>query len=626
MESVEQRPAIGILQEQRDRLSGIWEQRRQIITSLQQANEEQPTNPLEEMRRLRRGEVMRRLEVSINRRIVPHLAQLEEQLTGSMSQLAADYIRGLATAKRDLRSVDLNYYRRGLLTEEEFTSYRQAVEQLEQKPQYDPLLQTALEIYQPQKQVVPPPQEPARPVAQEEEQKQEAELERIQILQDAINSFDNLTETEKRLLTVGSHYSEEKPGSNQDWAREIYGVDANLKKAVDSLHKNRNRALEKVSSKMEMVTVWPEGRGPGRKTAYYLKLKERVAVTEPETVTPPAAEEKRGELPGYILDEINRTITIEGRTFSLTSRFVEFLKPLMTGRPVAIPKLDQILSRLNIKSPAAIVKADIERSVKKKFIETTRDNVAGCYVYFIPTSAQKELDLEKLQDELDQLRARRTRLEQQTQTLVNGQPIVDPAWLLPIDEKIKELEDLLGIKPTELKEIELQPEDIVETTVGRAAQQMEGVEVVPYEPSAEEVRSVEENKILSYVSSSINTNQKISFEALQRELFSPKRVGRAPGGGSRLLIYPVKELKEMFQSALRKIREEALVSSLKKGWGEQDKILWDSLAQAAQKLSGSDMEDFIRKVRSEIDWAEREFYRNSPPPENGGNRVHYIKL
>lgn len=695
----------------------------------------------------------------------------------------------------------------------------------------------------------------------EEQQERVAELKRIQALQDAINSFDNLTILQRKSLEVGVIYFQARPGSNKDWAKLMnYGENVPEDEAVNRLLISRRKALEKTKGRIEMGN-----ERQGREMAHYLILKE--AILTAAAPTPPeqrpavgkeqarerkmaalkflmdnreadveeairmvgllknralfaltgqagelfvkavkigrvtweerqlwdkikefsgvaddnqvpkafaqklharfyperkAAEPETAVLPGYTLDETGRTLTMRGQTYKLTARFVEFLKPLMAGRPVAISELDQILNGLNIKSPAAIVKADIEKSFKQKFIETVGDRKTG-YSYVIPQAAisaeaapaapeaekpsgqkpetsenrrkkgqesrlvfekalpdgqiitiqgklradvfdqivttskdnpmtleqlsmavygfynsdrkslnnhihslrkllekrgytiiqpvapqqrargelgryylqkmekeeevsQQQPDLEKLQNELDELRARRARLEPKTQTQVNGQPIVDPALLLPIDEKIKELEDLLGTKPSELEEIELKPEDIVETTVDRAAQYMEGVEVVLYEPSAEEVRSLEETKILTYIVSTINASQKISFEALQQELFSPKRVGRSPGGGRRLLIYQAKELKKMLQSALRKIREEALVPSLKEGWGEQDKILWDSLTQAAQRLSGSDMEDFTRRVRLEIDRAEREFYRNSPPSENEGNRVHYIRL
>jgi len=406
------------------------------------------------------------------------------------------------------------------------------------------------------------------------------------------------------------------PIASSIWTEGLWGDQVDVRVRRDRLTGALMRRLREKLHKhdLSVVNVAPgQGKQPGSEAVYDL-----VRTAEPKTPTLESEEE-------------NKTLTINGKTINLTERFMLFIKPLISGGLVSISSLDQILKAHNIKSRAAIVKADLERAVDRKFIETVGSQKEGFAYRLIRQSpvieeVEEELDREKLQAELDELRARRERIELQTQTLVDGQPLIDPALLLPIEEKIRELENLLGVKPSELDEIELKPEDIVETTVDRAAQYVEDVDVVLYEPSEEEVRSMEETKILTYVATMIDTNQKVSFEALQRELFSDKRVGRAPGGGRRLFIYQAKELKDMFDSALRKIREEAVIPSLKEGWSDQDQQLWADLTQAAHRLSGSDMSDFIRKIRLEIDRAEREFYRNSPPPENGGNKVHYIRL
>jgi len=147
----------------------------------------------------------------------------------------------------------------------------------------------------------------------------------------------------------------------------------------------------------------------------------------------------------------------------------------------------------------------------------------------------------------------------------------------------------------------------------------EEVEVIPYEPSEEEKRSEEETRILDVIVSSLLSNPKLRFEVLQRQLFSQERINQMSGVGLRYDIYQAQELKEKFASAFRKMREEAEIFRLRALWKDEEKWLWEKVQLLLSRLSGGDVEDFIQKIKREIDRAEKEFFRNYPPENNQKN-------
>jgi len=266
-----------------------------------------------------------------------------------------------------------------------------------------------------------------------------------------------------------------------------------------------------------------------------------------------------------------------------------------------------------------------KRGLAKLNLQAVIEGKGDQATVYLERLAQK--DTAKLQAELEELIARRDSL----QAKLDQGILENHDHMVPIVRRIAELEALLEItkageekNEVEVEGIELKPEDIVITPTD--TETSADVLIIPYEPSEEEKRSDEETKILDFVVSTLLANMRISFEDLQKELFSDKRIGKAPGGGRRLFIYQAKELKEMLRSALRKIREEAEITDLRKEWGSGDEQIWYKLHTAALKYSGGDMVDFLSKAAQEIDRAEREFYRNSPSPEKGGDKVAWIKI
>ncbi|MDP3973865.1 MAG: helix-turn-helix domain-containing protein [Candidatus Daviesbacteria bacterium] len=135
-----------------------------------------------------------------------------------------------------------------------------------------------------------------------------------------------------------------------------------------------------------------------------------------------------------------------------------------------------------------------------------------------------------------------------------------------------------------------------------------------------------ENKLLNYITSTILDKKRLHFETLQKELFSDERITDAPEGGKRLKVYQAAELKDMFRSAFRKVEGEAQSEELRSLWSEQDEKLWDNVQCSINVLTKGNTKVFITRILQKISAAEREFYKNSLPPENGGNKVTSIRL
>lgn len=149
--------------------------------------------------------------------------------------------------------------------------------------------------------------------------------------------------------------------------------------------------------------------------------------------------------------------------------------------------------------------------------------------------------------------------------------------------------------------------------------------VVPYEPSEDEVRSEEENKILQFIVDILSRNRNFTFEDLQKAVYSESRVRRLAVGKRQIPIYQASELKDMFVSALRKFREEAVILSLRETWSDDEIELWGNLQLVARRISGDDWESFSRTVRARIDGAQRTFY-SSLPEEERSRRILWIDL
>lgn len=150
-----------------------------------------------------------------------------------------------------------------------------------------------------------------------------------------------------------------------------------------------------------------------------------------------------------------------------------------------------------------------------------------------------------------------------------------------------------------------------------------GVLVIPYEPTEDEQRSDEETKILQFVVEALSRNRTITFEELQKATSPESRI-RTVAGKRQLPIYQAHELKEMFNAALRKFREESAILNLKEQWDGAELKLWADL-QAVMRRFGNDTEGFTRAVKAMIDACERRFY-NSLPEEERQRRILWIDL
>lgn len=150
--------------------------------------------------------------------------------------------------------------------------------------------------------------------------------------------------------------------------------------------------------------------------------------------------------------------------------------------------------------------------------------------------------------------------------------------------------------------------------------------VIPYEPSEDEVRSKEENKILQFIVDILSRNRNFTFEDLQKAVYSESRIRRLAGGKRQIPIYQASELKDMFVSALRKFREEAAILSLRETWSDDEIELWGNLQLVVRRISGDDWESFSRTtVRARIDGAQRTFYSSLPEKERS-RRILWIDL
>ena len=201
-------------------------------------------------------------------------------------------------------------------------------------------------------------------------------------------------------------------------------------------------------------------------------------------------------------------------------------------------------------------------------------------------------------------------------------------FLRPIEQE--QVTTQVGIE-TQVTEPPAEEETIIEEEVGVEAIEKETsqrkrpdeqITIIPYEVTEEEKRSRKETLILDAIVSSLLNNPKIRFEDLQRYLYSSERA-KPILGGQLVYVYQAQELKEKFSSALSKMREEAVIEKLRESWDENDKLLWEKLQQAINKMAGGDIEFFLRKVKEEITRSERRFYRDYPP--GSGQKVLWVR-
>lgn len=142
------------------------------------------------------------------------------------------------------------------------------------------------------------------------------------------------------------------------------------------------------------------------------------------------------------------------------------------------------------------------------------------------------------------------------------------------------------------------------------------LEELPYTFSPEEKRSEEETKILDTIASTIISSGRVRFDDLQRQLRNDVARIKIVGGEEWYYYYQASELISKFFFGFTKLRVESEISNIRERWSEEDKKLWEKIQSLTKKLSGGDVDDFRKKIREEIQRAERVFYRDNPP-ENG---------
>lgn len=263
------------LEARHQKVSGIITSREQKITGLPP----RPDNPLELMSWKRREHVSNVLQRSIDQRLKPEVEHLELQIAEQLVPTAREYEEKLLKAQRDLKRIELRVASgRMESSPEELEQFRAAVREVEERPLSDSLLAKALELIRQPTQpttsevvaaVAPTPIEGG---VQPKEEISEEEKQRREKLVETLNSFTNLTVTERKILEAGILYSEQNRGFDKKWAREVYGNDIPLRMATKRLSASRKNALTKVEAKIEMVTILPDGKN--RESTHYFRLKE----------------------------------------------------------------------------------------------------------------------------------------------------------------------------------------------------------------------------------------------------------------------------------------------------------------------------------------------------------------
>ncbi len=154
------------------------------------------------------------------------------------------------------------------------------------------------------------------------------------------------------------------------------------------------------------------------------------------------------------------------------------------------------------------------------------------------------------------------------------------------------------------------------------------LEVIPYKPKPEEMRTTEETRIIGALNSQLLKSAggiRIYFDQLQASIKSEDKM-RVSHGEQLYWICHADEIKKLFESGIRKLRDESVIPGLREKWGEQDETLWQETQGLIRKLSReNDFEEYVRLVKALVDSSERLFYRQFPP-KNGGKRTDWIKL
>lgn len=671
------------LEQESQRLSKITEQRQQLFDEIGDGTGRVKADTIERARKI--GRVRFRLNLSEQRafahldQITQELENLTETLREPLISLAQSHIKEVASKKESLDEIR-KYTNEGFLAKEILEKFEQEYRIVAAKPGTDPILKKGIEFLQQkqeqEKQVaeavpsapeeVPPTPAPIQPEAEtpiepvgKKSELEEAEAYVMQIRKQHARGLikdEELQEAEKELgklkgQVAPAETKEEKqlPKLVVDLTADKITIDGRaieIKSAAQMaifMHFVRNPQQIILEEDLTRIANEAGSKNPKAGAQMVFGLRQKF---EPDSKNPTIFITTKN---GYQLNaaveivekeiekkkrvkrvrEAQQTLSLtlpDGQIIETDDENVEKILRMLLENPAQTEQLLVVLGkeynkenmsflertmRIKIKSLLASKGWGIEQPIgpnerrqgQRAIYSLKKVEHVDIEEVEIPTEEKKE----QLQKELDELLVQRKTIEANKDVLENYQSYLE------------EISTLIEQKEVELRLTQpITPEDLEEDKIPQVVE-------YPYVPTKDEKRSDEETKILDYIVKTLLVNSKVSFGEFQRLLYSEKRTGRAPGGGRRFFVYQGKEIKEIFRSAMRKIREEAEIPSLRETWSEQEKAIWEKIQQAAIGLSGGDMADFIRKILSEIDRSEREFYRNYPP-EADERRIPWIRI
>lgn len=153
-----------------------------------------------------------------------------------------------------------------------------------------------------------------------------------------------------------------------------------------------------------------------------------------------------------------------------------------------------------------------------------------------------------------------------------------------------------------------------------------GITEVPYIPTAEELRTPEETRIVAAIAIALTKSQKIDFPLLQRALRTEERI-RTLHGQRMYRPYQADELRRIFESGLKKLREESAGVNLREKWTDEDSNTWETTQKLVYRMTeDNNFDEYVRRTRKLIEESERTFreaHGNTPEwlnLENGGQQ------
>lgn len=158
---------------------------------------------------------------------------------------------------------------------------------------------------------------------------------------------------------------------------------------------------------------------------------------------------------------------------------------------------------------------------------------------------------------------------------------------------------------------------------------------IPYVPEQdkENVRTQEETQVLDVVVSSLfdrlqrNQLLVIEYETLQRSLRDvPGRIHQRNDGTRYFKLYWREELKQKLESAYEKMKDEALIESLRERWTDSDRQVWSKIQILIDQWLHGIEEDFVSNMKGKINRTEINYFRDHPEKTEDGRRPIWLNL